>query len=64
MRAALRYLASRLGQGEDHEHIVELSVVVVLIVVIVAFALVFLGDLIANLITLIGGRVDEGLVGD
>jgi hypothetical protein len=64
MRAALRYLASVLGRGEDEEHLIELSVVVVLIVVIVAFALVFLGDPIANLITLIGGRVDEGLVGD
>jgi hypothetical protein len=64
MRTALRYLASQLGRGEDRDTIVELSVVVVLIVVIVAFALVFLGDPIANLITVIGGRVDEGLVGD
>jgi hypothetical protein len=64
MRATLRYLASLLGRGGHDEHIVELSVVVVLIVVIVAFALIFLGDPIAHLITLIGGRVDEGLVGD
>jgi len=64
MRAALRYLATLLGRAEDDGHIVELAVALVLIVVIVAFALVFLGDPIANLITLIGGRVDEGLVGD
>lgn len=64
MRAALRYLASLLGRAEDDDHIVELSVVVVLIVVIVALALIFLGDPIADLITLIGGRIDEGLVGD
>jgi len=64
MRAALRYLALLLGRGADDDHIVELAVVVVLIVVIVTVALLFLGDPIADLITLIGGRVDQGVVGD
>lgn len=64
MRATLRYLASLVGRGEEDDHLIELVVVAVLIVVVVAFALIFLADPIASLVTLIGGRVDEGVVGD
>jgi hypothetical protein len=59
MRAALRYLATLMGRGED-DHLVELAVVVVLIVVVAILSLVFLADPIADLVTLIGGRADEG----
>ena len=59
MRAALRYLASRMGRAQD-DHLVELAVVVVLIFVAVVLSLVFLADPIADLVTLIGGRADQG----
>ena len=64
MRAALRYLASLVGRRDEDDHLIELVVVVVLIVVVVALSLIFLADPIADLVTLIGGRVDEGVVGD
>ena len=64
MRAALRYLALLLGRGTDDDHLVDLAIVAVLIVVIVTLSLLFVGDPIADLITLIGGRVDGAGVGD
>jgi len=65
VNAARRLLAGlmALGQGE-HEHRLELALVLALIVVIVILALVFLGDSIADLISLIGGQVDEVTVTD
>lgn len=65
MKAAKRLLAGllALGQGED-EHRLELALILALIVVIVILALVFLGDAIADLISLIGGQVDEVTVTD
>ena len=63
MRAALRYLASLVGRGDEDDHLVELAVVVVLIVVVAILSLVFLADPIADLVTLIGGRVDRGCRG-
>lgn len=64
MRATLRYLASLLDRWEQDDHLVDLAVVAVLIVIVVAVSLVFLADPIADLVTLIGGRVDEGMIGD
>jgi hypothetical protein len=65
MRTARRLLAGllALGQGED-EHRRELALVLALIVVVVILALVFLGDAVADLISLIGGQVDEATVTD
>jgi hypothetical protein len=64
MRAALRYLASLMGRGGDDGHLIELAVVVVLIVVVALLSLVFLGDPIADLVSLIGGRVDQNALGE
>ena len=64
MRSALRYLATLLGRaGDDERYLVEFAVIVALIVVVAALSLIFLGDAIADLITLIGGRVDEQTLG-
>ena len=59
MRAALRYLASLMGRAED-DHLVELVVIAVLIIVVAILSLVFLADPIADLISLIGGRAEQG----
>ena len=59
MRAALRYLASLMGRAED-DHLVELMVIALLIVVVAILSLVFLADPIADLVSLIGGRADQG----
>ena len=64
MRSALRYLATLLGQvDEDERYLVEFAVILALIAVVALLSLVFLGDAIADLITLIGGRVDEQTLG-
>ena len=60
MRSALRYLATLLGRDEDEDrHLLELALILTLIVVVAILSLAFLGDAIADLITLIGGGVDE-----
>jgi hypothetical protein len=60
MRSALRYLATLLGRDEDDDrHLLELALILTLIVVVAILSLAFLGDAIADLITLIGGGVDE-----
>ena len=59
MREALRYLASLMGRAED-DHLVELLVIAVLIIVVAILSLVFLADPIADLISLIGGRAEQG----
>jgi len=61
---ALRYLASLMGRDEDDRHLIELTVIVVLIIVVALLALVFLADPIADLVSLIGGRVDQGALGE
>ena len=64
MRSALRYLATLLGQvDEDERYLVEFAFILALIAVVALLSLVFLGDAIADLITLIGGRVDEQTLG-
>jgi hypothetical protein len=60
MRAALRYLAALIDRSGDDAHLYELVIVGVLIIVVTTFALVFLADPIADLVTLIGGRADPG----
>jgi hypothetical protein len=60
VRSARRYLAALLADRVDERrHLIELGVVLALIALIAIFALVFLGDAIAELITFIGGSVDE-----
>lgn len=65
MRSALRYLATLLGRDEDEDrHLLELALILTLIVVVAILSLAFLGDAIADLITLIGGGVDEQTIID
>jgi len=65
MRSALRYLATLLGRDEDEDrHLLELALILSLIVVVAILSLAFLGDAIADLITLIGGGVDEQTIID
>jgi Flp pilus assembly pilin Flp len=59
VRGAREYLAALLGRGGDDEHLLEYLVILVLIVIVVTLAFVFLGDAIADLITAIGGKVDQ-----
>jgi hypothetical protein len=59
MRPARHYLDRLLGHGEDGDHLLEYAFITLLIVVVAALALVFLGDAVADLISLVGGRVDE-----
>jgi hypothetical protein len=60
VRSAIRTLASILASvAQSDRYLLELAVVLTLIAVVSILALVFLGDAIADLITLIGGRVDE-----
>jgi len=65
LRTALQLLAALLGRDpEDDEHLVEYAVILALIVVVAGLSLIFLGDAIADLISLIGGRVDEVTLSD
>ncbi len=59
MRPARHYLDRLLGHGEDGDHLLEYAFIALLIIVVAVLALVFLGDAVAELISLIGGRVDE-----
>jgi hypothetical protein len=64
VRSALRYLVMLLGRaGDEDRYLVEFAVILMLIAVIALLSLVFLGDAIADLITLIGGRVDQQTLG-
>lgn len=64
MRAAIDLLARLLARDEEGgDHVLEYLVILGLIVVAVILAFVFLGDAIADLISLIGGRVDEETLG-
>jgi hypothetical protein len=56
---ALRYLASLVAGGED-DHLVELVIVGMIIVAVVILSLIFLADPIADLVSLIGGRAEQG----
>lgn len=51
-------------QGELDPHVLELVVVLALIAIVAAVSLVFLGDAIADLISLIGGHVDDATLLD
>jgi hypothetical protein len=60
MTSVRRYLERLLALGRSHDdHLVEYAVILVLIVVVATLALLLLGDAIADLISLIGGRVDQ-----
>ena len=60
MTSVRRYLDRFLALRDDRDnHLLEYAVILVLIVVVAVLALVFLGDTVADLISLIGGRVDE-----
>jgi len=63
MTSVRRYLERFLARGERHDdHLVEYAVILILIVVVAVLAFLFLGDAVANLISLIGGRVDEATI--
>jgi hypothetical protein len=64
LRAALELLAALLGRDPDDEHLAEYVAILALIVVVAVLSLIFLGDAIADLISLIGGRVDEATLSD
>ncbi len=59
MRPARHYLDRLLGHGNGGDHLLEYAFIAFLIVVVAVLAFVFLGDAVAELISLIGGRVDE-----
>jgi hypothetical protein len=64
VRSALRYLADLLGHdGGDDRYLVEIGAILTLVAAVAVISLVFLGDPIADLITLVGGRVDEATLG-
>jgi hypothetical protein len=54
-----RFLA-RVRRRDDH--LVEFAVILVLIVAVTVLAFLFLGDAVADLISLIGGRVDDATI--
>jgi hypothetical protein len=64
VRAALERLAALLGRDPDDEHLAEYVAILALIVVVAGLSLIFLGDALADLISLIGGRVDEATLSD
>jgi hypothetical protein len=59
VRAALHLLAVVLSRHERDRHEIELLVVLTLIILVTVLSFLFLGDAVADLITLIGGHVDE-----
>ncbi len=60
MRSAKKYLDRLLEhRRDDDDHLLEYAFIAVLIVVVALLAFVFLGDAVADLVSLIGGRVDE-----
>lgn len=61
----MRLLATVLArQQESDQSFVELGLVLVLIVVVATLSLLFLGDAVADLISLIGGHVDDATLAD
>lgn len=65
MRAALHLLADVLSRHErdsrhqrDH-HETDLLVILALIIIVTALSFIFLGDAVADLISLVGGQIDE-----
>ena len=63
MPSVRRYLERFLARGERRDdHLVEYAVILGLIVVVAVLAFLFLGDAVADLISLIGGRVDEATI--
>jgi Flp pilus assembly pilin Flp len=58
--SAKRYLERFVARGGlRDDHLVEYVVILVLIALVAVLAFLFLGDAVADLISLIGGRVDE-----
>jgi len=57
--SARRYLERLARNGLRDDHLVEYVVILVLIALVAVLAFLFLGDAVADLISLIGGRVDE-----
>jgi hypothetical protein len=63
MRSALQYLDRLLRHRRDEDdRLFDYAFIAVLIIVVAVLALVFLGDAVADLISLIGGRVDEATI--
>jgi hypothetical protein len=63
MTSIRRYLERFLARSERRDdHLVEYIVNLVLIIVVAVLAFLFLGDAVADLISLIGGRVDEATI--
>jgi len=63
MPSVRRYLERYLARGESRDdHLVEYAVILGLIVVVAVLAFLFLGDAVADLISLIGGRVDDATI--
>ena len=63
MPSVRRYLERFLARSERHDdHLVEYAVILGLIVVVAVLAFLFLGDAVADLISLVGGRVDEATI--
>jgi Flp pilus assembly pilin Flp len=62
LRGTREYLAALLGRAGGDGQLLEYLVILVLIAIVVVLAFVFLGDAIADLITAIGGRVDQQTV--
>jgi Flp pilus assembly pilin Flp len=59
VRGAFDYLAALLRADGDGGHRLDYAVILGLIVIVVILAFVFFGDAIADLVTAIGGRVDQ-----
>jgi Flp pilus assembly pilin Flp len=59
VRGALDYLAALLGADGADGYRLDYAVILGLIVIVVILAFVFFGDAIADLVTAIGGRVDQ-----
>ena len=59
----MRRLAELLTSGrEGDDLILDYMVIVVLIVTAIIVAFIFFGDAVADLVTLIGGRVDQATI--
>jgi hypothetical protein len=56
----VRTVTERLVRlDREHEHLLEYAVILVLIGIVTALSLAFLGDAIADLVSLIGGQAER-----
>jgi hypothetical protein len=59
VRSAFEHLAALLRADGGDGHRLDYVVILGLIVIVVILAFIFFGDAIADLVTAIGGRVDQ-----